>query len=226
MVAYDLWGERLVDREVDPHRNAHGLPSPQVSSWRASDMTGERSPDTGRSGVPSWLLLLLVLLALVPSAYLFVTGRQQRTEMEARTAAAESAAQALADSLDAARTQLLVDRVLVLARAGQMSQASELASQFFDRVDRKSRVSSAPPGETETRLRVLALRDQAITALTREDPQALQLIEEIASLHLPLGDPSLGARIPTTPVPEELPAPRDTARGASDSGRGIDTPGS
>lgn len=189
-------------------------------------MSGAKGSDTGRSGVPPWLLLLLVLLALVPSAYLFVTGRQQRTEMEARTAAAETAAQALADSLDAARTQLLVDRVLVLARAGQMNQASQLASQFFDRVDRKSRVSSAPPGETETRLRVLALRDQVITALTLENPDALQLIEEIAALHLPLGDPAMGARIPTTPVPDELPAPGDTTRSDPDSGRGIDTPGS
>jgi hypothetical protein len=189
----------------------------------------ETTPAGGSSRRKSWLLpflVLLVLLALAPSAYLFVTGRQQRTEMAARTAAAESAAQALADSLDAARTQLLVDRVLVLARAGRMNQTSELASQFFDRVDRRSRVPSASPRETETRLRVLALRDQAITALTREDPAALQLIEEIAALHLPLGDPTLDARIPTMPVPEGLPAPGDTARRNPDIGRGSDTLGS
>ncbi|MEJ2204694.1 MAG: hypothetical protein P8170_11325 [Gemmatimonadota bacterium] len=186
----------------------------------------ETTPAGGSSRRRSWLLLFPVLLALAPAAYLFVTGRQQRTEMAARTAAAESAAQALADSLDAARTQLLVDRVLVLTRAGRMNQTSELASQFFDRVDRRSRVPSAPPSETEMRLRVLALRDQTITALTREDPAALQLIEEIAALHLPLGDPTLGARIPTTPVPEDLPAPGDTARRDPDVGRGTDTLGS
>ena len=186
----------------------------------------ETTPTGGSSRRKSWLLLFLVLLALVPSAYLFVTGRQQRTEMAARTADAESAAQALADSLDAARTQLLLDRVLVLARAGQMNQTSELVSQFFDRVDRRSRVASAPLSETETRLRVLALRDQAITALSREDPAALQLIEAIAALHLPLADPTLGARIPTMPVPEGLPAPGDTARRDPDIGRGVDTLGS
>jgi len=186
----------------------------------------ETTPAGGFSRRLSLLLLFLVLLALAPSAYLFVTGRQQRTEMAARITAAESAAQALADSLDAARTQLLVDRVLVLARAGRMKQTSELASEFFDRVDRRSRVPSASPGETETRLRVLALRDQTITALTRDDPAALQLIEEIAALHLPLGDPTLGARVPTTPVPEGLPAPGDTARRDPDIGRGIDTLGS
>ncbi|HSM18500.1 MAG TPA: hypothetical protein VK845_16050 [Gemmatimonadales bacterium] len=173
-----------------------------------------------------WLLLFLALLALAPSAYLFVTGRLERTEMAARTAAAESAALALADSLDAARTQLLVDRVLVLVQAGRMSQTSELASQFFDRVDRRSRVASAPLSETETRLRVLALRDQAITALTRDDPAALQIIEEIAALHLPLGDPTVGARIPTMTVPEGLPAPGDTVRSDPDLGQSPDTVGS
>jgi cbb3-type cytochrome oxidase subunit 3 len=186
----------------------------------------ETTPTGGSSRRKSWLLLFLVLLALAPSAYLFVTGRQQRNEMAARTAAAESAAQALADSLDAARTQLLVDRVLVLAQAGRMNQTSELASQFFDRVDRRSRVASAPLSETETRLRVLALRDQAITALTLDDPAALQIIEEIAALHLPLGDPTVGARIPTMTVPEGLPAPGDTARRDPDFGQDTDTLGS
>jgi hypothetical protein len=146
--------------------------------------------------------------------------------MAAQTAAAESAAQALGDSLDAARTQLLVDRVLVLVRAGRMNQASELASEFFDRVDRRSRVASAPPDETETRLRVLALRDRAVTALTREDPAALQLIEEIAALHLPLGDPTRGARVPTTSVPERLQLPGDTAQSdpSPDSSRSRSVP--
>jgi len=173
----------------------------------------ETTPAGGPSPRGSWPLLLLVLLALSPSAYLLITGRQQRTEMAAQTAAAETVALALADSLDAARTQLLVDRVLVLAGAGQTDQATELASRFFDRVDKRSRVPTAPFNETETRFRVLALRDQTIAALTLRDPSALQLIEEIATLHLPLGDPTLGARIPTT-VPETLPAPEDTVHEA------------
>jgi len=183
----------------------------------------ETTPADASIGRRSWLLLLLVLLALTPTAYLLVTGRQQRADMAARTAAAETVALALADSLDAARTQLLVDRVLVMARAGQTNQAIELVSRFFDRVDQRSRVPTAPSGDTETRLRVLALRDQTIAALTRQDPSALQLIEDIANLHLPLGDPALGARIPTTPPPEARPEPGDTVRRDADTERGADT---
>lgn len=185
----------------------------------------DTTPAGGSSRRNLWLLLFLVLLALTPSAYLYVTGQQQQTEMMAGTSTAETAARALADSLDAARTQLLLDRVLFMAQAGEMNQASELASEFFDRVDRRSRVPRMAPSETEARLRVLALRDQTIAALTRSDPTALRLIEEIASLHLPLGDPTLGARIPTTPVPGGSLAPWDTADG-SGMGRGVDTLGS
>lgn len=173
--------------------------------------------EIGSARRPLWPYLLLVLLALGPSTFLFFSGRRQRDDAATRTAAAESVALALADSLDAARTQLLVDRVLVLARGGDMTSAVDLASRFFDRVDRRSRVASASAGETEVRLRVLALRDQTISALTRDDPAALQLVEEIAGLHLPLGDPALGARIPTSPEPRGLQAPRDTLAVPPDS---------
>lgn len=156
------------------------------------------------------LWLSVALIAIVPSTFLFFSGRRQLAELATRTAAADTVTRALADSLDAARTQLLVDRVLVLARGGEMEQAGDLASRFFDRVDHRSRIVDAAPRDTEVRLRVLALRDQTISALTLEDPNALQLVEEIARLHLPLGDPALGARIPTSPEPDGLPMPGDT----------------
>jgi hypothetical protein len=106
-----------------------------------------------------------------------------------------------------------------------MEQATELASRFFDRVDRRSRVRNAPTDETEARLRVLAMRDRTIEALSRMDPSALRLIEEIATLHLSLGDPTLGARIPVPPLPGRRAPETDSSGTALHAGPLSDTLG-
>lgn len=52
--------------------------------------------------------------------------------------------------------------------------------------------------EKETRLRILALRDQAITDLSQRNPEGARVLEDLAMLHLPLADAELKARIPST----------------------------
>jgi hypothetical protein len=175
---------------------------------------GTEQADSKRGGLDLRVAVVLVILALTPAAYFFLSARSERADLMADVAAAEGVTRALADSLDAARTQLLVDRLLVVTREGDMEQATELASRFFDRVDRRSRVRSAPTDETDTRLSVLAMRDRTIEALTRADPGALRLIEEIAALHLSLGDPTLGARIPGVQRLDDPTSGTDTSENA------------
>lgn len=157
----------------------------------------------------------LVILALVPSTFLFATGRRDRSTLEERAVRAEAAAQALNDSLDAARTQLLSTRVAALAAAGETERAREMASTLFDRVDRRSRAPGAPAEETAIRLRVLERRDELMVALTRGDPGALRILAEVERLHLPLADPTVDVRTSRPEVPQ---GPRDTV-GQRDTAR-------
>jgi hypothetical protein len=114
-------------------------------------------------------------------------------------------------------------------RTGDYEGARALTSDFFDRVDRRSRRPGAEAGETAARLAILALRDQAITELSRQTPQGARILEELATLHLALADPELKARTPLTTFRAGTPdtllgtpmgLPGDTTRPDTVSGPG------
>jgi hypothetical protein len=59
-------------------------------------------------------------------------------------------------------------------------------------------------------MRILALRDQAITELSQWSPEGARILEDLAMLHLPLADPELRARIPMKAFSPEA---KDTLQG-------------
>jgi hypothetical protein len=61
-------------------------------------------------------------------------------------------------------------------------------------------------------MRILALRDQAITELSQRSPEGARILEDLAMLHLPLADPELRARIPMTTF---SPEKKDTLQASS-----------
>ena len=157
------------------------------------------------------LWVILFLLAVVPSGYLYLTGLQSRRAFQGEKDGLVQRTEALTDSLDRARTQLLLDVALTTLRAGDYEGARTLTSEFFGRVDRRSRQEGAGAPDRETRMRILALRDQAITELSQRSPEGARILEDLTMLHLPLADPELGARIPLTPFSPEA---KDTLQGA------------
>ncbi|MBT8395434.1 MAG: hypothetical protein HKO65_14275 [Gemmatimonadetes bacterium] len=158
----------------------------------------QSQPDPGpsRSKVP--LVAAVLLLAALPSGYLYLTGRQAQMALQRENQELVQRSEALTDSLDGARTQLLLDGALNSFRAGDHEGARALASEFFDRVDRRSRRTGAAPKETGARLELLSRRDQTITELSRQTPAGGRILEELATLHLELADPDLKARTPLT----------------------------
>ena len=149
-----------------------------------------------RSRTAIWVVLFL--LAIVPSGYLYLTGLQDQRAFQREKDELVQRTAALTDSLDGARAQLLLNAALASVERGDYEAARTLASDFFDRVDQRSRQEGAPAPDQETRLRILALRDQAITDLSQRNPEGARVLEDLSMLHLPLADPELKARIPMT----------------------------
>jgi hypothetical protein len=144
------------------------------------------------------LWVILFLLAIVPSGYLYLTGKQERLALQGEKDVLQQRTEALADSLDGARTQILLDAALTTLRAGDYEGARTLTSEFFDRIDRRSRQPGAGAQETQARMSLLALRDQAITELSRQSPEAAGILQELVTLSLPLADPESKARTSLT----------------------------
>ena len=159
--------------------------------------------------------LALILLALVPAGYLYLTGRLDRRALQRTNDELVERTKDLADSLDGTRAQLLLHAAMAGLRRGDYEGARALVSDFFAQVDRRTRQPGAGAQETQARMGVLALRDRAITELSRQTPDATRILEELAALHLALADPALKARIPTAPAGSSSTAPstRDTLPG-------------
>jgi hypothetical protein len=184
--------------------------------------TTDQKPTTPRRRIPSWVIFLL--LAAIPSGYFYLTGRFARTALQREVDELVLKTEALADSLDGVRTHLRLGAAQASIRKGDFESAQPLISDFFDRVDRRTREEGLEPGETEARMEVLALRDRTISALSRRAPEAGRLLEELSTLHLALADPELNARplkpasglgaqdslrVSPTALPRRYP-PRDT----------------
>ena len=142
--------------------------------------------------------LILILIA-APSGYLYLTGRQDRLALERDKARLLQEAEALQDSLDGARTQLLLVAAQSNLRAGDFEVARTFTSEFFDRVDSRTRQPGGEANETVTRMGILAFRDRAITALSQRSLEVGTLLQELATLHLALAYPELDARMPRPP---------------------------
>lgn len=179
-------------------------------------------------GTRGFMIGAILVLMAVPSGYLYLTGRQDRTALQQDKDRLLRQTQALADSLDEARTQLFLVAAQANVRAGDYEEARALTSDFFDRVDSRTRQLGAVVDDNQARLRLLARRDQAITALSRRAPEGALILEQLATLHLALIDPELKARTPvnsfgmgdedtlhgeTNGLPMEPPRP-DTASGS------------
>jgi len=174
--------------------------------------TENQEPTRPRRRVPSWVIFLL--LAVVPAGYFYLTGRMARTALQREVAGLVQRSEALADSLDGVRTHLLLGAVQASIRKGDSESAQPLLSDFFDRVDRRTRAKRIEPPEAEARMELLALRDRTTSALSRGIPEAGRLLEEISTLHLALAAPELKAHILTT----------TSGLGGQDSLRGTPTP--
>ena len=157
--------------------------------------TTDQKPTPPRRRVPSWVIFLL--LAAIPSGYFYLTGRMARTALQREVTGLVKESQAFADSLDGVRTHLLLGAAQASIRKGDFESAQPLLSDFFDRVDRRTRTERVEPAETEARMELLGLRDRTTSALSRRDPGAGRLLEELAALHLGLAHPELKARILT-----------------------------
>ena len=105
-------------------------------------------------------------------------------------------AEALADSLDGVRTHLMLGAAQASIRKGDFESAQPLTSDFFDRVDRRTREEGVGPGETEARMELLALRDRTISALSRRVPGGGQ--DPGRACHPPPGSGRPGAEGPHT----------------------------
>ncbi len=175
------------------------------------------APRSGRGA----LIGALLVLAVLPSGYFYFTGRQKMAASQKENQELVTRSEALADSLDGARTQLLLDAALASFRAVDYEGARSLTSEFFDRIDRRSRRPGAGSEETSTLMELLAIRDRAITELSRQTPEAGRILGELATLHLGLADPELKAR---TPLLTFRASPSDTLRpdtAAQQPGAGI-----
>jgi hypothetical protein len=156
--------------------------------------TAAQQPTPSRRRVPFWLVILL--LAVIPSGYFYLTGRLARTALQGEVDELVGQTKTLADSLDGVRTHLMLGAAQASVQRGDFESAQQLTSDFFDRVDRRTREEGVGPGETEARMGLLALRDRTISALSRRSPEAGRFLEELAVLHLSLADPELMVRIP------------------------------
>lgn len=157
------------------------------------------------------LWVAIFLLAVVPSGYFYLTGLQNRRVFQKEKDGLVQRTEALTDSLDGAKTQILLNVALTTLRAGDYEGSRTFASEFFGRVDSRSRQEGAGAPDTKVRMRILGLRDQAITELSQRSPEGAKTIEDLAMLHLPLADPELRARIPMTTFSPEA---KDTLQGA------------
>lgn len=157
--------------------------------------TTDQKPTPPRRRIPSWVIFLL--LAAIPSGYFYLTGRFSQNALQREVDGLVQKSGALADSLDGVRTHLMLGAAQASIRRGDFESAQPLISDFFDRVDRRTRKEGVGPEEMEARMKLLALRDQTISALSRKSPEAGRILEELATLHLGLADPELTARIPT-----------------------------
>jgi hypothetical protein len=162
-------------------------------------VTTDQESTPPRRRIPFWLVILL--LAAIPSGYFYMTGRLGQNALQREVDGLLHKTEALADSLDGVRTHLMLGAAQASIRKGYFESAQPLTSDFFDRVDRRTRKEGVGPGETEARMELLALRDRTISALSRRAPGAGILLEELATLHLGLVDPELMARLPSPTTP-------------------------
>ncbi len=160
--------------------------------------TIDQIPTPPRRRIPSWLIFLL--LAAIPSGYFYLTGRLARTALQREVDGLVQMTEALADSLDGVRTHLMLGAAQASIRRGDFESAQPLTSDFFDRVDRRTRKEGVGPREMEARMELLALRDRTISSLSRGSPEAGSILGELAILHLALADPELMARV-SSPTP-------------------------
>ena len=142
---------------------------------------------------------LILLLMAVPSGYLYLTGRQDRMALQGDKDWLLQQTEALRDSLDGARTQLFLVAAQAHLRAGDFEGARTFTSEFFDRVDSRTRQPGGAANETEIRMGILAFRDQTITALSQWSLEVSSILDELATLHLALAYPELDARMPRRP---------------------------
>ena len=148
--------------------------------------------------VPPWLVFLL--LAAIPPGYLYLTGRLARAALQREVDGLVQTTEALADSLDGARAQLVLEAAQNSLRSGNFDAARTLSSDFFDRVDRRTRKPGGGAEEKAALLDLLSSRDNAITALSQRSSEANRILQGLAALHLALTDPELRARIPPPPT--------------------------
>ena len=165
----------------------------------------EQTPSHRR--IPSWLIILI--LAAIPSGYFYLTGRLARTHLQKEVDGLVLKAETLADSLDGMKTHLILGAALASVRAGDYQKGRTSTSDFFARVDRRTRNPGMDAGELATRLEILSSRDDAISALSQESTEATRILERLAVLHLTLVAPELAAR---SPMPGARPGSRDTLR--------------
>ena len=159
--------------------------------------TTNNEPTPPRRRVPPWLIFLV--LAAIPPGYLYVSGRVARSALQREVDGLVRKTEALADSLDEARTQLVLEAALTSLRAGSFEATRTLSSDFFDRVDRRTRNPGVAAEEKAALLDLLSSRDDAISALSQRSSEANRILQGLAAVHLGLTDPELKARIPAPP---------------------------
>lgn len=160
--------------------------------------TTDQKPTPPRRRIPT--LVIFLLLAAIPSGYFYVTGRLARTALQREIDGLVQKSEALADSLDGVRTHLILGAAQASVGKGDFDSAQPFISDFFDRVDRRTRKPGTGAVETATRMDLLSSRDDAIRALSQKSSEARRILDGLATLHLGLADPGLKARIPT-PAP-------------------------
>lgn len=150
---------------------------------------------------PRSLLIMAVLIAVAFSAgflWQFVEARSARAERDELRR--EVALQALSVQLAAG---------VIQAGVGSYEEARVLMSDFF--TDLQDDMESAPAEATGDLRAILSQRDTVITALSRSDPEANELLRRIfARYQTATGGPGAGIAIPAPRTTDTPPASDDT----------------